>query len=70
MNRKALLGVGLGCWVDAVYTEIEGISPDVAAEVAKRLGTGLRLVPFPNPKERELDRDKLSLIFGVSLRSW
>ncbi|CAE7282040.1 unnamed protein product [Symbiodinium pilosum] len=31
--------------------EPEGISPDVAAEVAKRLGTGLRLVPFPNPKD-------------------
>ena len=28
-----------------------GISPDLACEIAKRLGTGLRLVPFPNPKE-------------------
>ncbi|CAE7577630.1 unnamed protein product [Symbiodinium natans] len=29
----------------------EGISPDLAAEIARRLGTGLRLVPFPNPKD-------------------
>eukprot|EP00439_Symbiodinium_sp_Y106_P013734 s2732_g1.t5 len=29
----------------------EGVSPDIAAEIAKRLGTALRLVPFPNPKD-------------------
>ncbi|CAE7223311.1 unnamed protein product [Symbiodinium microadriaticum] len=29
----------------------EGVSPDLAAEIAKRLGTALRLVPFPNPKD-------------------
>ncbi len=27
----------------------EGVSPDVAAEIARRLGVPLKLVPFPNP---------------------
>ena len=27
----------------------EGVSPDMAAEVARRLGVELELVPYPNP---------------------